>query len=282
MHRPVTSTLSRDTSVRSLVYLLLFLVGACDSGSPYPESKDERAHVFYERDEFYTIHPDKAIFVPDGYESQPYSFSMRPIGAVVAIPRNHLVVVTHQFQPWARKIYDVATIVASVPDFAPRTKENSESLMKNESLDRLTIILGGLANDQSAAEYQEAVKKGTLILDTQRSSPDVPVYRKSFDTAGREPFFALPNPSKFKSPLGNDIVIVCPRETSERRVSRYPIGDCRVQIALPPSFFPRAKEETFERAAGVGLYYYFNEKHLPDWPALHPRILAFLRGFVQQ
>ena len=258
------------------------LLSACDSGVPYPESKDERAHVFFEKHEFYAKHPQKATFTEGGYTSEGYSFAMRPIGAVLVVPKNHLVTVTHQFQPWAKQVYDVASIVALLPDFAPRTRENGESLMKNASLDRLSITLGGLANDASVAQYRAAVQNGTLVLDGPRSSPDVPVYRKSVDVAGVEPFFALPDPSRFKSPLGNDIVIVCPPNGPQPTGSHYPIGDCTVQIALPPSYFPRASRESFGDVAGVRLYYHFNEKHLPPWSTLHPRVLAFVRGFVQQ
>jgi hypothetical protein len=268
--------------VHSVLYLLLFaLMGACDSRTPHPEGKDERAHVFYENEEFYTKHPEKAIFVEGGYESDKYSFPMRPIGADLAIPKNHLVAVTHQFQPWAKQVYDVASIVASLPDFAPLTRENSESLMKGGSLDRLSITLGSLADDPSANQYREAVKNGTFVLDTRRSSPDVPVYRKRFDAAGTEPFFALPNPSRFRSPLGNDIVIICPPERHELKKTPYPIGDCTVETALPPSFFPGASAEKFGGVAGVRLYYHFNEKYLPQWPTLHQQLLGFLRGLVQ-
>ena len=268
--------------MRPLAYLLLALLSACDSRVPYPESKDERAHVFYEKDEFYAKHPEKAVFVAGGYASETYSFPLRPIGAELAIPRNHLVAVTHQFQPWAKQVYDVASIVAELPNFAPRTMENSESLMKSTSRDRLSITLGSLASDLSARQYHEAVNNGTLVLDNRLSSPDVPVYRKSFDIAGTEPFFALPNPAKFKSPLGNDIVIICPPKGHESKGSQYPTGDCAVQIALPPSYFPSSSAERFGGVAGVRLYYYFNEKYLPRWPALHPRLLDFLRGFIQQ
>jgi hypothetical protein len=270
--------------VRSFLYLLPALIGACDSSVPYPvpypASKDERAHVFYASEEFYAKHPEKAIFVAGGYESEKYSFQMRPIGANLAIPKNHLVAVTHQFQPWANKVYDVASVVVSLPDFAPLTRENSERLMDSASLDRLSITLGSLSGDLSATRYQEAVKNGALVLDTKRSSPDIPVYRKSFDTEGVEPFFALPSPSRFRSPLGNDIII-CPPKRHELLKTQYPIGDCTVEIALPPSFFPGVDTEKFGGVAGVGLYYRFNEKYLREWPAIHQQLLAFLRGFIQ-
>lgn len=268
--------------MRSLIYLLLAFPSACDPKGSYPESEAEPAHVFYGKHEFYTRCPKKAVFVADDYGRDTYSFSMRPIGVEFSIPKNYLVTVTHQFQPWAKKIYDVASIVVSLPNFAPRTRENSESLMKSASLDRLTIILGGLANDLSARPYYEAVQNGTLVLDDRHSSPDVPVYRKSFDIERTEPFFALPNPSKFKSPLGNDIVIICPPKGHESKNSQYPTGDCVVQIALPPSYFPSSRAETFGGVAGVSLYYYFDEKYLPQWPTLHPRLLDFLRGFIRQ
>lgn len=268
--------------MRSLVYLLFAALCACDSKAPYPEGRDERAHVFYEADEFYAKHPEKAVFLNGGDAREAYTFRMRPIGALLAIPKNNLVVVTHQFQPWAKEIYDVASIVALLPDFGPRTAENSELLMKNSSLDRLSLTLGSLGNDRSAIQYYQAVKNGTLVLDTSRSSPDVPVYRKSFDTAGTEPFFALPNSSKFRSPLGNEVVIICPPNGHEPRQSQYPIGDCMVELALPPSYFPGVSAQQFGGVAGVRLYYYFNEKYLPQWPALHARLLVFLRGFVQQ
>jgi hypothetical protein len=268
--------------LRLLGYLLLALLSGCDAPAPYPASADEPAHVFYENDEFYAKHPGSAVFVTDVDASEPYTFTMRPIGAVVAIPRNHLVVVTHQFQPWAKQVYDVASMVALLPEFAPRSRENSEGLMKSESLDRLTITLGSLSNDRSAVQYREAVKNGALLLDHRRSSSDVPVYRKSFDTEGTEPFFALPNPSKFKSPLGNDIVIVCPPKGYEPRHSQYPVGDCRVEVALPPSHFPRVSPDTFGGVAGVQLSYYFNEKYLPEWPTLHSRVLAFVHGVIRQ
>jgi hypothetical protein len=155
-------------------------------------------------------------------------------------------------------------------------------LMKSTSLDRLTITIGSLGSDRSVAQYQEAVKNGTLVLDDRRSSPDVPVYRKSFDTAGTEPFFALPNPTKFKSPLGNDMVIICPPKAPQLRQSQYPVGDCSVEISLPQSYFPGASTESFGGVAGVRLSYYFNEKYLSAWPTLHPHVLAFVRGVVQQ
>lgn len=187
--------------MRTVGCLLLVLLTACDSGVPYPESKDERAHVFYENHEFYKQHPEKGVFMDGGYTSEKFSFAMRPIGAVLSIPKNHLIAVAHTFQPWAKQVYDTASVVTLLRSYAPRTRENGESLMKSASLDRLFITLGSLANDAPAAQYQKAVQDRTVVLDSRRSSPDVPVYRKSIDTAGTEPFFALPNPAKFKSPL---------------------------------------------------------------------------------
>jgi len=270
--------------VRTLACLLSFLSclpGACDAVEPYTASRDERAHIFYQGHEFHGKHPEKGLLIDGGLTAEPFSFGMRPIGAVLSIPKNHLISVTHQFQPWAKQIYDTASIVAMLPDFSPRTTENGENLMKNASLDRLLITLGGLGNDASAAQYRRAVQLGTLVPDSRWSVADVPVYRKTIDKAGTEPFFALPDPAKFKSPLGNDIVIVCPPSRNQPVQSQYPVGDCTVKIALPQSYFPRSLSEGFGDAAGVRLYYHFNEKHLPQWRTSHGRVLEFVRGFVQ-
>lgn len=264
-----------------LLFFLSCLLVACDAAAPYPANRDERAHVFYEDDDFYKKHPETGLFVDGGLTSEPFSFRMRPIGAVLTIPKNHLVVITHQFQPWAKKIYDIASIVATLPNFSPRATKNDEGLMKNASLNRVVITLGGLGGDASAAEYRDAVQRGTLVLDSRWSVPDMPVYRKALDNGGNEPFFALPDPAKFESPLGNDIVIVCPPSRNQPVHSQYPIGDCTVTIALPPSNFPGSLPEDFGGVAGVRLYYYFNEKHLPQWPTLHGRVLELVRGFVQ-
>ena len=256
-------------------------MAACDAAAPYPANRDERAHVVYEDHEFYRDRPEKGLLIDGGFTTEPFSFEMRPIGAVLTIPKNHLVAVTHQFQPWAKQIYDTASIVAMLPEFSPRTPENTEDLMKNASLNRLSIILGKLGSDRSAAQYRDAVQAGALVPDRRRSVADVPVYRKASENAGTEPFFALPDPGKFKSPMGNDIVIVCPPSRTQPVLSQYPVGDCAVEIALPPSYFPRSSPEGFGGVAGVLLRYHFNEKHLPQWPALHSRVLDFVREFVR-
>jgi len=262
--------------------LLSCLLAACDAAEPYPANRDERAHVFYQNDEFYRKHPEKGVLIVGGFTAESFSFGMRPINAVLTIPKNHLVTITHQFQPWAKQIYDIASIVAVLPDFGPRTPENGKDLMESASLDRLLITLGGLGDDASAAKYRRAVEQGTLVLDRSFSVADVLVYRKAIDRAGTEPFFALPNPAKFKSPLGNDIVIVCPPSRQKQIQSQYPIGDCTVKIALPPSYFSLSSSEGFGGTAGVRLDYHFNEKYLPQWPALHARVLELVRGFAQQ
>lgn len=241
--------------------------------------KDERADVFYEKEAFYLQHPLKAAFAGGGYTDERFRFALRPIAASLAIPKNHLVIVTHQFQPWAKKIYDTASIVALLPDFEPRTHENSDRLMMSSSQDRLSIILGGLAGDESASEYREAVDKGWLVPDA-RSFVDVPVYRKSGDVGGTDPFVALPDPARFRSPLGHDIVIVCPPTPRQPGPSQYATGDCSVQIALPPSYFPRAAPESLGRDSGLRLRYSFNEKYLSQWPVLHQRVMDFVRGFI--
>lgn len=264
-----------------LLSLISCLLVACDAAPPYPANRDERAHVFYEDHEFYRDHPEKGLLIGGGITAEPFSFELRPVSAVLTIPKNHLVSVSHQFQPWAKQIYDTASIVAMLPEFSPRTQENTEDLMKNASLNRLSITLGGLGNDRSAAQYRDAVQMGTLVLDRRRSVADVPVYRKASDYAGTEPFFALPDPAKFKSPLGNDIVIVCPPSRTQPVLSQYPVGDCAVEIALPPPYFPRSLSEDFGGVAGVHLRYHFNEKHLPQWPTLHSRVLVFVQKFVQ-
>jgi hypothetical protein len=152
--------------------------------------------------------------------------------------------------------------------------------MTSRTPDRLSITLGSIADDAPSEEYRKAVLNGTLVLDNRRSTVDVPVYRKSFDTAGTEPFFALPDPSKIKSPLGNDIVIACLPAERTATGSAHPVDQCTVQIALPPSYFGNASAAKFPGGPGVRLSYQFNEKYLPTWLALHARVIAFVRGFI--
>jgi hypothetical protein len=266
--------------VRTFSLLSMIALTACDQ-STSSINIGERTQVLYRNDELLAQHPEAAILVDGGNTAEPFSFRMRPIGTQIVIPKNHLGLVSHAYQPWAKQIYDVATIVALLPDFAPRNEENGTRIMNSTTNDRLQIIFGGLAGDLSANDYHAAVQKGTLVLDPLRSQPNVPAYSKSFDTDRKEPFFVLPDPDKFKTPLGSRILIICPA-TGTRNQAQLATGDCNVQIALPPSMFPGASPAAFGGVPGVRVYYYFNEKHLSDWPTIHSRVLNLLRSFIRQ
>jgi hypothetical protein len=267
-------------SLRVLLVLANIALAACDQGAP-SINKVEKTQVFYRSNDILAQHPEAAILVDGGNTAEPFSFTLRPIGTRLAIPKNHLGLVAHAYQPWAKQIYDVATIVALLPNFTARNEENGTRLMNSTTNDRLKIILGSLAGDLPAKDYHAAVKNGTLVLDPLRSQPNVPAYRKSFDFGRKEPFFVLPNPDIFRTPLGNPILIICPA-TGTPNEAQLATGDCYLRFALPPSMFPGASPAAFGGVPGIRVYYYFNEKHLSEWSTIHGRVLDLLTTFIRQ
>lgn len=259
--------------------LMALALASCDI-QRYPQALDEPTHIFYGEDQFRSLPPGRAVLVGDGNTADPFAFTLRPAGVSLRVPKNHLITVAHQYQPWAKRVYDVAVMVALLPDFDARSEANADQLMNNSTGDQLKIVVGSLAGDGSAAGYRSSVETGVLVLDPQLSSPGVPAYRKAFDLAGNEPFFALPDPMQFRSPLGNAVVIVCQRKQPSHTMSTAPVGNCHVQTALPSSFFPGAEPAAFGKGSGIRLYYHFDEKYLSQWSVLHRKVLDFLTGFA--
>lgn len=247
----------------------LFFAPAADSNDRYWLPSDECC-------------PEKAPVLQDKlYSTAIQSYQLRPIGALVNIPRNTIKMVRKPYQVWTGAIWDLLILEILLPNFEGRSAQNFDRFRSRSNPDLLEIRLGFLGGDWGLEYLAERQRDGRLVevTDAADSKMQLRAFRSSSRLADSDaPTTYLGDERAFRSLTGNPVVISCAAWPSLGASSQR----CEAHLSIPVSLWPQEMKLAFSSTGGLQVVYSFPKGHLANWPNLLERLDRFTLSLLPQ
>lgn len=213
-----------------------------------------------------------------------HSLDLRPIVLHLEIPKQHLVSVAHPFMPWAKKIWDKATLEVLLPDFEHRNDNNKSKFAEKYSTDILTYRIGSLSRDSTFVRETS----GDKYLKAKIQKFENLIAYKNFEKYGnqtdseiskRSPSLFMVEKGYMSTPAGNPIFIKCGIYWGG---SHSDVTGCRGGFVIPRDKWPKEEIMKFGGTEGVEVTYEFSSKYLYMWEDIHKKIVSLTQSYIKK
>lgn len=247
---------------RRLFYCLILMALAACGSPPDPEPPSDPTDYFYRN----TSVAGSQSYPPIRWHEQApgrfFETTLRPTQMRAALPTAYLSRITRNYQPWARRIYDVAELSFNFRNIEPLPPQRSGRSYSGPSQDEVLVELGRwdasrLITPEEVAGYQ----KGEI----ERQGKQV-IIRGGL--GGDTYFFDDPETGELD---GNPVTVECIE----------PIG-CKAELVFPQELTdlgPLATESggrPYKGTVGSQIKIQFNVARISDWTEIRRKALCFV------
>jgi hypothetical protein len=213
-----------------------------------------------------------------------HSLYLRPIGLYLEVPKQHLVLVSHPYMPWAKKIWDKATLEVLLPDFEHRDEHNKSKFSEKYSTEVLTYRIGFLSRDSNfigEASGDKYLKEKDSEFENLIAFKNYKKYgdQTDIDISKRAPRLFMVEKGYMLTPAGNPIFIKCGTYWGG---SHLDVTGCRVSFVIPRDRWPKEEIIKFGGTRGVEVTYEFSSKYLYMWEDIHRKIISLTQSYIKK
>lgn len=242
------------------------------SGTGQLKTVYEKAEYFFTPQLRYPNYPlkekwwDSALFQEDRFAPNLFITPIRPVGATINVPRNQISVASHPYMPWAKEIWDIATIELLLPNFEPRSPQNEKLFVESDPFRLLVVRIGWLSSELEHNEISRIEKRGYVSF-TDRETNLVSFHSATDSKRSLAGLFYVAPKSELLTPSSNPVVFKC---SSERQAAAK---RCTVQFIVPCDLWPKEYHSKFGNVPGVEVLYSVPFPYLKDWKSIHSRVI---------
>ncbi len=190
-----------------------------------------------------------------------FETTLRPTEMVAALPTAYLSRITRNYQPWARKIYDVASLSFNFRDLSPLPPEQGIGWHPGPSRDEILIELGGWdASSFFTPERYADIRNGTI----ERRGMNAFICG---EWGGDIYFFNEKDSGEID---GNPIIAEC-----------YSKGGCEADLIFPQEMtslgpLPINGARPYKGTVGSRIRIKFHSERISDWIEIRTKALCFV------
>lgn len=242
------------------------------SGTGQLKTVYEKADYFFDPQLRYPNYPlkekwwDSANFQEDRFTPNLFITPIRPVGATLKVPRNQISVASHPYMPWAKGIWDIATIELLLPNFEPRSPQNEKYFVENDPFRLLVVRIGWLSRELEHNEIPRLEKQGYVPF-TDRDTNLVGFHSTTNSKQSSAGVYYVAPTSELLTPSSNPVVFIC---SSQHQTA---VKRCTVKFIIPCDLWPKDYYPQFGNVPGVEVSYSVPFLYLKDWKSIHSRVI---------
>ena len=244
--------------------IALLSTAACSAPEREPEPVGEPADLFYvPLDPHTNFAQDSArkTTKPHIHDRMPYRLfetTLRPFDMSARLPTAFLDSITHRYQPWANRIYDVATIAFDHDTLEPLPQLEGRGY-RDVAVNEVVIKMGGYNSSKAYISPEDAadIFRTTVTYGDDHVTVTSSGYVKHyFEDSQRSHLDERP------------LIVDCWGGSAQH---------CRTSLVFPPSFLRNqdGDHDEWRDGEGVGIEISFHPSLLPQWPEIRRKSACF-------